>query len=728
MAVNELHISRINVINVQHDEERREIQQLNDTFAMYLKRVQNLEEANKQLSVQILALRNRWVDPRSQRHESEAALAICRRDLDTVARGMQSAQVQAIRANLDKASIINQISFIKRLMDAHQQIALVAQQDLDRTKIELESYSGEVGNKKAEIEQSKIEMGEQLKILKALNKRYDDELMARVVLESELQTLREELLFLMAVFEEEKSSMLSHSSFQIDINQFYQNEIKLSIAKIKNDFAILSEARYKQWEDYYKLKINYVSQQFADAHTGENLVGAKIDIKTLATDSEKYKLELAEAHKENGRLSMLLQQLEDAYEDMKFEHNSKLTALDQMFASLLAEYNELQAAISNIHENNVSLQFEISAYRCILEGVYTVEATKTRDIAFMWKNTLTAAFSAMDTKSLTVLRWAENIKAPMNGTLLTVKFNGPKGYSGVSFSATYYTSRDRIVVEANIADRFNFSNYGEYQVTIYYANSTTIIGTWSIHVEPASDICMPKELIIRNSINQLLPNTTIQISASGKVVFTGKTNENGAISLPRNLPQNCYDIEVNTNMAQYKATIIQRIMYPNKGADSITVFIYRQMQPDEVEFLLMWGEKPKDLDSHLYVSDGRHVYFQVQSEKNVSLDCDCRDGSGPETIKVKLEPNMKYVYAVHRFSKDGELARSNANVTISTNENVGAGFPYQTIDVPYVDQPDANFWVVCQIDGRTKKVTLFDRKFENQDDFTQSMLERYYSP
>ncbi|CAF4835188.1 unnamed protein product, partial [Rotaria magnacalcarata] len=52
---------------------------------MYLKRVQNLEEANKQLSVQILALRDRWVDPRSQRHESEAALAICRRDLDTVA-------------------------------------------------------------------------------------------------------------------------------------------------------------------------------------------------------------------------------------------------------------------------------------------------------------------------------------------------------------------------------------------------------------------------------------------------------------------------------------------------------------------------------------------------------------------------------------------------------------------------------------------------------------------
>ncbi|CAF5185215.1 unnamed protein product, partial [Rotaria magnacalcarata] len=60
MAVNELHISRMKVMHVQHDEERREIQQLNDTFAMYLKRVQNLEEANKQLSVQILALRDRW--------------------------------------------------------------------------------------------------------------------------------------------------------------------------------------------------------------------------------------------------------------------------------------------------------------------------------------------------------------------------------------------------------------------------------------------------------------------------------------------------------------------------------------------------------------------------------------------------------------------------------------------------------------------------------------------
>jgi hypothetical protein len=150
------------------------------------------------------------------------------------------------------------------------------------------------------------------------------------------------------------------------------------------------------------------------------------------------------------------------------------------------------------------------------------------------------------------------------------------------------------------------------------------------------------------------------------------------------------------------------------------------MQIDEVEFLLKWGTSPSDLDSHIYVSDGRHVSFSNKQERNISLDYDDRDGGGPETMKVKLEPNMKYLYVVHRYTKDGQLAKSDANVTISTNELLSSGSPFTFIPVPYVNQPEANYWVVCEIDGTTRKFKFFDREFDNQDEWTTQEVIRKY--
>lgn len=354
--------------------------------------------------------------------------------------------------------------------------------------------------------------------------------------------------------------------------------------------------------------------------------------------------------------------------------------------------------------------------------------TKACEIPIIWKNSLTANFSAIDSKASSVLPWAENVKVAAATTYLPTTCNGPEGWSNVSFSAVYDKTNEQVIVEANIDDQFHFYNYGCYQVTIYYPNSNTAIGTFVVHIEPKDDMCMPKQFIIRDSMNTILVNTSVQLRLNGKIVFTDTSNSQGIVNLPQTLSNNCYDVEINTNHDQYKISKFQRIVFNNRGAEFITYFIYRQIQTDEVEFLLTWGEQPKDLDSHVFVSDGRHVYFSHKQERNVSLDYDCRGGGGPETMKVKLEPNMKYIYAVHRYTKDGELAKSDATVTISTNEILGSGAPFTVVRVPYVNQPEANFWVVCQIDGTTKKFKFFDHKFENEDDCqTDKVVRKYYN-
>lgn len=363
----------------------------------------------------------------------------------------------------------------------------------------------------------------------------------------------------------------------------------------------------------------------------------------------------------------------------------------------------------------------------MIVGVHTVESGKKREIALLWSNSSSVDFSASDSKEHNSLLWLDSVKVTTEAVTLPLAVVNPKNASGVLFFATYYASNERVIVEATISDQFNFSNYGAYELTIFYPNSQFVIGTWTIHIEPKGDICMPRRFVIRDSINRFLADTTLQISLNGRVVFSEMTNENGEVNIPQDLQPNSYDIEINTHKTQYKIARFERIVFPRRGPDSLTYFVYRQMEADELEFLLTWGERPSDLDSHVYVSDGRHVYFSHKHEPNVSLDCDCREGSGPETMKIKLEPTMKYVYAIHRYSKDGELARSNASVSISTDEDSGVNDPFQVVRVPFVDQPEANFWIVCQIDGTTKKITFFDRAFENQDStVNDAWVQKYF--
>lgn len=349
--------------------------------------------------------------------------------------------------------------------------------------------------------------------------------------------------------------------------------------------------------------------------------------------------------------------------------------------------------------------------------------TKTREIDLVWSNSLTANFSGIDSKTSSVLHWAENVKVSENTIYLPTTFNGPNGWTNVSFSAIYYTSKQQIIIEANINDQFNFYNYGKYQITIYYPNSKTPIGTFVIYIEPKDDICMPKQFVIRSSINKDLTETMLQLQCNGQIIFTGTSDSQGIVNIPQTLENNCYDIEINTNNTEYNIAKFQRILFKNRGEQSLIYVIYRQMKDDEVEFMLKWGEKPSDLDSHLVVSDGRHVYFEKTEATNVSLDCDCRKGGGPETIKVKLEPNMKYIYAVHRYTKDGELAKSDAKVTINTKGKSDSPSLLTLCQVPYVNQPEANYWLVCQIDGTTKDFHFFNNEFKDEDNF--EVLQKY---
>ena len=337
-----------------------------------------------------------------------------------------------------------------------------------------------------------------------------------------------------------------------------------------------------------------------------------------------------------------------------------------------------------------------------------------------------SAIPAIDAIAPSVLPLPANASVSSTTSVPTA-VDGPQGSSGVSFPAVIHPNIEGIAIKPVIDDIYNYQNYGKYALTIFDQNSDNVLVQTLINVVPENEICMPKKFVLRDSVNNILVGATVKLKLHDQVVFIGTTDHTGTVTMPTTLQKNCYDVEIIASDAQHKPSSFRMIVYENRGSDISTQFICRQLDGDQLEIVLKWGLTPRDLDSHIFVSDGRHVYYESKVEGNVSLDCDVTNGNGPETIRMRLEPSLKYLYVVHRYSRDGQLTKSGASVTLNNSAiRTTSGSPFQIVQIPVVNQPDANFWIVCEIDGSTKNVRLFENAFEVHNNYATDQIGKKF--
>jgi hypothetical protein len=79
---------------------------------------------------------------------------------------------------------------------------------------------------------------------------------------------------------------------------------------------------------------------------------------------------------------------------------------------------------------------------------------------------------------------------------------------------------------------------------------------------------------------------------------------------------------------------------------------YHSLSSRQIRVVLSWGESPDDLDLHCTSSKGHHVYYNRRSDGPLFLDSDVRNGHGPETITVSIEPGVDYCFYVNHYGDD----------------------------------------------------------------------------
>jgi len=146
-----------------------------------------------------------------------------------------------------------------------------------------------------------------------------------------------------------------------------------------------------------------------------------------------------------------------------------------------------------------------------------------------------------------------------------------------------------------------------------------------------------------------------------------------------------------------------------------TVHVYFSCQPELIEgsmrIVLRWDNSNAggaDLDAHLFMPNGGHVYFSNPTQGAAQLD---HDGGiqpaptefSPETMTINSFISGKYCFAIHDYNyNSGPWHGINTVVDVFDNNGL-----VQTINGP-AQNASGGWWRVIEIDGATQTITTVD--------------------
>lgn len=202
---------------------------------------------------------------------------------------------------------------------------------------------------------------------------------------------------------------------------------------------------------------------------------------------------------------------------------------------------------------------------------------------------------------------------------------------------------------------------------------------------------------------------------SGEAVVEGKSND-GKIEIP--LESGYYTVVVEAKNYTKSATNI--VIEGEKTTNtSVVMNSYDPKNEGTIRIILTWGEKPFDLDSHLYCTNNQkyHVFFSNKKVDNANLDVDDTNSYGPETVTItKVNIDDKFEYYVHDYSNrsstdSDKLAKSNAVVRVYDGNVLVATFKVPT-------NKKGTAWHVFDYDSEQNEITpinTMDYTFHNNN-------------
>nr|XP_025717696.1 keratin, type I cytoskeletal 42 isoform X1 [Callorhinus ursinus] len=307
--------------------EKETMQNLNDRLASYLDKVRALEEANGDLEVKIRG----WY----QKQGPGPA-----RDYSHFFKTIEELRDKILAATIDNASLVLQIDNARLAADDF------------RTKYETELTL------RMSVEAD----------TNGLRRVLDELTLARADLEMQIETLKEELVYLKKNHEEEMNALRGQNGGDVSVEMDAAPGVDLSriLNEMRDQYEQMAEKHRKDAEDWFFSKTEELTREVAT--DTEALQSSRTEITELRRSVQNLEIELQSQLSMKASLEGSLAETEARYGAQLAQLQGLIGSIEQQLCELRCDMERQNQEYQVLLDVKTRLEQEIATYRRLLEG------------------------------------------------------------------------------------------------------------------------------------------------------------------------------------------------------------------------------------------------------------------------------------------------------------------------------------------------------------------------